>query len=101
MIKEELKHFLISTQENDWLSYTDSAFNKILKESNNWTKDWSVAFTRALVRVKAGGHINQAEKAAKGRMVVFPLNKGYIMSLLFQQQKSGCVIYDFKISKRG
>ena len=101
MIEEELDHFIWSTQNNDWLSYTEGAVKKILKESNNWTKDWSTLFTRILSRIKGtGGTADNPAINEKEKIVNLPLGKKYYMGVYFEWQKSGCLIYDFKIGKR-
>jgi hypothetical protein len=99
--KEELDSFIGKTQNNDWFTYTENAINKILKESNNWTKDWSTVFKRILARIKrTGGAVNPASKDKNGRIAGLPLGKRYYMSVLFQPQKGGCLIYDFRISEK-
>lgn len=101
MVKEELDRFIWSTQNNDWLSYTENSVKKILKESDNWTKDWSTVFTRIIARIKGtGGAVDNAAMNEKEKAVGLPLGKEYYMKVFFERQKGGCVIYDFKICKR-
>jgi len=101
MEREELDCFIWNTQNNDWLSYTESAVKKILKESDNWTKDWSTIFTRILARIKGtGGTADNAAINVKEKVVNLPVNKKQCMIVFFERQKSGCLIYDFKIGNR-
>ena len=99
MAEEELEQYVRNAMADDCFSYTERLIKKILKESDNWTIDWSTVFIRILARIKkTGGTANLAVE--NGRIVNLPLGKKYYMALLFEQQKSGYFINDFKIGNR-
>ena len=99
MAVEELEQYIRKALSDDLFSYTEGLIKIILKESDNWTKDWSIVFKSILTRIrKTGGTINTAVE--NGRIVNLPLGKKYYMVLFFEQQKGGYFIYNFKINKR-
>jgi len=104
MVEGEFERFIRDTRDNDWLSYTGIALRKILKESDNWTKDWTTLFMRILGRIKktyfAGSTANPADPDTKEEKVIsLPLTGKQCMTVFFIRQKGGCLIYDFKIDE--
>ena len=99
MVVEGLEQYVRNALTENNFSYSEEFIKKLLNESDNWTKDWSTLFKRILARMKkTGGATNAAIE--NGRIVNLPLGKKCYMALLFEKQKGGYFIYDFKIGNR-
>jgi hypothetical protein len=99
MAVDELEQYIRNALDENNLGYSEKFIKKLLKFSDNWTKDWSNLFKSNLAHIKkSGGTINHAIE--NGRIVNLPIGKKLYMALLFEKQKDGYFIYDFIIGKR-
>jgi hypothetical protein len=100
MTTEEFKSYLKNSQEKDCFIYTKKSIIKIIKEADNWSKDWFLLFICILARIKKG-HGTQDCKKKEGKVVCLPAGKDNYMAVFFlKHQEKQYLIYDFKIEKR-